>query len=145
MLNRNGYTLLETMIVLLTLSVFLIIAVPIHHQTQAHISFTNFYKQFEDDVLLTQQLAMNNQSFYDLIIRPEQKKYFLMDAVKEQKIIERNIPHALTVELQTLQIPIRFSSDGTIYSPGSFRIKTPDKTYKVVFPFGKSRCYMYEI
>lgn len=145
MLTKNGYTLLETMIVLLTLSVFLAIAVPIHRQTQDHTAFTNFYRQFEDDVLLTQQLSMNNQSFYDLMIMPAQKKYFLMDTKKEQKIIERDIPQGLMIDIQTLQLPIRFSSDGTIFNPGSFRIKTPNNTYKIVFPFGKSRCYMYEI
>ncbi|MFG6114353.1 competence type IV pilus minor pilin ComGD [Halobacillus sp. MO56] len=145
MLTKNGYTLLETMIVLLTLSILLAISVPLHHQIQDHTAFSNFYRQFEDDVLLTQQLSMNNQSFYDLMIIPSQKKYYLMDAKKEQKIIERDIPQALIIDLQTLLVPIRFSSDGTIFNPGSFRVKTPNKTYKIVFPFGKSRCYMYEI
>ncbi|GGC91612.1 hypothetical protein GCM10007216_22880 [Thalassobacillus devorans] len=145
MSTRNGYTLIETVIVLLTLSVVIAIAVPFHSKTVDALTFQTFYQQFEDDVLLTQQLSMTNQAFYDLMILPSQQKYFLLETKTERKVLERSIPDTIKLELQTLKVPVRFSSDGTIYSPGSMRIKTNSKSYRVVFPFGKSRCYMYEI
>ncbi|MFD1018733.1 competence type IV pilus minor pilin ComGD [Thalassobacillus hwangdonensis] len=143
--ERNGFTLLETMLVLFIMVIFLSIATPIHFSTKEQQETKLFLDQFRQDVLLLQKLSMIGPSRYHMIVAPSSLHYFIYNESDKKLVLLRNFPPRWSIDMMNMKSAIKFSTKGTIRTPRTFFIETTSRKYKVVFPFGKSRCYISEI
>ncbi|UOQ93725.1 prepilin-type N-terminal cleavage/methylation domain-containing protein [Halobacillus shinanisalinarum] len=142
--KQGGYTFSEVIIVLVALSVLLAIAAPLNSEVVSSVKITHYIEQLENDILLAQQLSMQHESHYWIMIRPENNDYYLYDYSSRKSVFHRKLPEKWSIRLTTLQSPIRFNTSGTIQNPGTMVLKTPESSYKITFPFGKSRVTIHE-
>lgn len=143
--ERNGFTLPETMFVLFLMVTLLSIATPIHSSTKEQLETKLFFDQFRQDVLLLQKLSMIGPSRYYMILAPSSLHYFIYNETEKKPVLMRNFPPRWSIDMMNMKSAIKFSTKGTIRTPRTFFIETNSSKYKVVFPFGKARCYISEI
>ncbi|WP_179134036.1 competence type IV pilus minor pilin ComGD [Halobacillus massiliensis] len=138
-MNNKGYTLSEVILVLTIFSIFLLLTAPLpaklHSKTEADL----YLEQLKSDLLLAQQLTMQDHPRYWIMIRPSSNEYYLYDGQARKSVFIRTFPPDWTIQLQSLSVPIRFNTAGTLERPGTMFISTSSNRYKITFPFGKSR------
>ncbi|MCP3030301.1 type II secretion system GspH family protein [Halobacillus sp. A1] len=142
--NQKGYTLSEMIVVLTAISCLLLLFFPLQSSLAEEVKKRYFIEQFENDLLLAQQLTIQNHPNYWLMINSSSNHYYLYDSRNRETIFERYFPDNWSIQLQSLTTPIRFNSTGTLYNPGTMKITTPRKELKITFPFGKSRVKIVE-
>ncbi|WP_226582995.1 competence type IV pilus minor pilin ComGD [Halobacillus litoralis] len=143
--SLNGYTLTETVIVLLCWAVMIGCFIPIQHSTYQNTQSSYFLRQFREDILTTQHLSMNDHVFYSLRFHQDSNQYLLYDAANRQTVFTRKLPDLWRIQMLTLDPIVKFNQNGVITKPGSMMIITPAKTYKIIFPFGVSRIRIEEV
>lgn len=137
MKSNKGFTLIELLFVLVIVSIISLLVLPSMFHTLTKQETNHFLQTFESDVFLTQ-----NQSLYTLTndrILLEKNYYIVRN---DGKNILRSNPHHL--ELSSPTTRIRFSMNGTIVDPTTYRFKDQHGIYRIVFPFGKGRFYIDE-
>ncbi|WP_158633984.1 competence type IV pilus minor pilin ComGD [Radiobacillus deserti] len=140
--DESGFTLLETLIVLgITSSLIVISSASLLHWKQSYEA-NQFFDVFKSDILFLQQIAMDSGDYYYLFIQPDENAYEIRKGGYGKVIRRRLFPKSWSVQLLTLSMPLSFTPHGQIRNPGSFLILTKEKTYKIVFPFGKGRGYV---
>ncbi|GGF08087.1 hypothetical protein GCM10010954_03180 [Halobacillus andaensis] len=137
--HQKGYTLIEVILVLTAFTLLLLLFTPLQQRTVSKLETEHYLEQFEEDMLLAQQLTMADHPNYWIMVRPVQNDYYLYDYQNKETVYHRKFPHDWEVSLQSLTSPIRFNSSGTMQSPGTMTLKTGYTNYKITFPFGKSR------
>ncbi|GGM31641.1 competence protein ComG [Paraliobacillus quinghaiensis] len=142
--NQKGFTLIEILIVLSTLSILLVIGASLQTNTYDTYQLNRWYQLFESDVLYMQQQTLLKRNNLYLIIKPDTKSYEIRQGGRGKVLVERQIPHNWEVKLYTLSMPLSFSIQGTIKEPGMFLIIIDDKEFAIYFPFGKGRSYIVE-
>lgn len=135
--KRNGFTLVELLIVLLIVSIVTIFILPSMFKTITKQETNHFFETFSSDVLYIQ-----NKSLYTdeaLRIFPRKTHYYILSP-KDEPII-REFPHELyLINHQSPQI--FFSTNGTVQHPNTYSFKDGNELYRIVFPFGKGRHYI---
>lgn len=142
--NEQAYTLLEMLIVLTIWSVGISLTVTGGMKVWNQHQYNMFINQFSTDILYLQQQTMTKREELRLFLYPQHSKYEIREGGLANVLIKRKIPKEITVELLTLTNTIRFDKLGRIVEPGSLLIKLNDAEYKLTFPFGKGRFYVYE-
>ncbi|QAS54205.1 competence type IV pilus minor pilin ComGD [Halobacillus litoralis] len=137
--NYKGYTFTEMIIVLLCWSVLLSSIMPLHHRTSQQVQASLFIQQFQEDVLLIQQLTMQKHAYHMLLFEEETNEYKLYDAKNKENIFIRKLPDQWRIKMLTLKTVIQFNQRGMINQAGTMRIETPRTIYRITFPFGTSR------
>ncbi|MBA2173610.1 competence protein ComG [Halobacillus locisalis] len=117
----------------------MLIISPIQHNIISSIKAEHFLEQFQSDLLLTQQLTMQDHGSYYLLFQKQTNDYTLYDGESNQTMFHRPLPKDWSYQMNTTRSPIRFNRNGTIRHPGTMRFYSPDRSYKVTFPFGISR------
>ncbi|WP_370551062.1 competence type IV pilus minor pilin ComGD [Halobacillus sp. GSS1] len=143
--ERNGYTFTEMVIVLLCWSILLSCFIPLQYRTYQKLEADLTLQQLKEDLLLTQHLSMNDHVYYTLNFDQESGGYVLYDTKERKPIFTRKLPEQWAMRLTTLQPTVRFNQKGIIQKAGTMYLYAPNKTYKIVFPFGSSRLRIEEI
>ncbi|WLR46281.1 competence type IV pilus minor pilin ComGD [Halobacillus litoralis] len=143
--ERNGYTFTEMVIVLLCWSILLSCFIPLQYRTFQELEANLILQQLKEDLLLTQHLSMNEHVYYTLNFDEEAGGYVLYDTKERKTIFTRKLPEKWVMLLTTLQPTVRFNQKGIIQRAGTMYLYAPNKTYKIVFPFGSSRLRIEEI
>lgn len=143
--HNQGFTLPETLLVIMVWMVLVLILSPLHHTTMESIESKQFFNQFESDLLLAQQLTMQKHDGYHILFRKSKNDYILYDRSVKQTVFVRTLPKDWSYQMNTMTSTIRFKRSGTIRHPGTMRFYTPEETYKVTFPFGTSRVKIDEL
>ncbi|WP_173916158.1 competence protein ComG [Halobacillus sp. Marseille-Q1614] len=138
-MNDRGYTLSEVVLVLTMITTLLLLAAPTPVKIYKNTQTSLHLNQLKSDLLLAQQLTMQDHPNYWIMIRPASQDYYLYDYKKKEALFTRSFPSDWTIELQSLSMPLRFNSSGTLERPGTMKIVTSSTSYKITFPFGKSR------
>lgn len=103
-----------------------------------------FMKQFRSDVLWAQQETMTSRKYISILFVPKRNEYQILKN-RSYLIAIRKLPDDWEVSFSyTLNRHIRFDINGSILEAGSLQFKTPDKDFRVIFPFGKARFYVLE-
>ncbi|SHN12053.1 competence type IV pilus minor pilin ComGD [Gracilibacillus kekensis] len=139
--NQSGFTLIELLIALALTSLLLTISYSASLKTYDSIQYHQFIEEFDQDLLYLQQLAMTKKENYYLHFERENNRYLIRKGGLGSKILVRNYPSDWQIELDTLKMPIKFSSKGNFSDPGTMKIKTKTSVYFITCPFGKGRCY----
>ncbi|MGM0874244.1 MAG: competence type IV pilus minor pilin ComGD [Bacillota bacterium] len=138
-LHKNGFTLLESMIVLSIVSIMSLVLitniVPIYHKKVIE----TFLNQFEKDVLHAQQYAIVNEKLVYVLFLADQNQYMIEANEPEGPLLIRNYHSQVNLEEATLTNRVTFNSNGSIQKSGTMFISYKNSTYKVVFYLGKGR------
>ncbi|ELK46231.1 competence type IV pilus minor pilin ComGD [Halobacillus sp. ACCC02827] len=137
--SQSGYTFTETVLVLLSWSILLLCIAPLHHHTLHHVQEKLFLQQFQEDVLLSQQLTQYKHPYFTLYFYETNNQYALYDSKEKRMVFQRTLPADWRINMLTLKPQVKFNQRGIIQSPGTMKFTSRDTSYKVTFPFGTSR------
>lgn len=145
MKKNNGFTLIEVIFVLGVLTVLLLLSAPIKVSILDNKEEQQFLTTLENDLLYMQSISFRSTDHIWMKIQPD--SYTIFSSVYNSKtLLRRNIPTNWTIDLRTIQGGvISFNRYGTIREPGTIHLSTNKSTYRIVFPFGKGRCYIEKI
>ncbi|MCM3669617.1 type II secretion system GspH family protein [Mesobacillus maritimus] len=143
--NNNGFTLIETLIVL---SAFLVISfspVLIFKPSQQLLESQSFLAQLQSDLLYAQQYAISHQVEVSVHIAHESNYYYIRTKPTSPALIERTYPATIRIQPDTLrQLYFQYMPDGNINRFGSFVIEVGPKRYRLMLLLGKGRFYVIE-
>ncbi|RAS88716.1 hypothetical protein A4U60_02600 [Priestia endophytica] len=140
---ERGFTLLETVIVLLMLHIVILIFVFSFHYLIMTYNEQAFFDRFQKDVLYAQQLAIHRQIPTAIKFFPEDHKYQI---TAKGKVISQTFYHKdVSIYFKTLRPPITFATTGNISRPGTLHVTFQKKVYAVVFLLGRGRMYINEV
>ncbi|NWQ40009.1 type II secretion system protein [Bacillus sp. EB106-08-02-XG196] len=140
--NQNGFTLIESLIVL---SIFLIISsiTVFSIKPQYQIATTkSFISQLKADLFYGQQYAIANQTEVSVIFIENEHTYVIAAGVNS--IVERNYSPRVTVGQGTIPLYFKYNRNGNVDRFGTIFIRTPQEDYKLTLLIGKGRFYVLE-
>ncbi|MYL41782.1 prepilin-type N-terminal cleavage/methylation domain-containing protein [Virgibacillus massiliensis] len=132
--KRNGFSLIEMLVVLSIVMVLLGISVPPALSILEELESQYVLQTFETDVMKIQHMSAIHQSRIRIFLYEDKYAILHNSAIK----ITRLLPTGWKID-STISRNIEFERNGNIKQPRTFYIQAPNKTYKVVFPFGKGR------
>jgi len=142
--KSNGFTLIETLIVL---SAFLIMSFssvlllkPTHHFLQSQV----FFSQLKSDLYFAQQYAIAHQEEVSVHIMPESNYYYVRTRFNGPIIIERTYSPEIKVREGSLKLFFQFMADGNTNKFGTFFIEVGNKRYRMTLLIGRGRFYVVE-
>ncbi|MFC7370415.1 competence type IV pilus minor pilin ComGD [Fictibacillus iocasae] len=139
--NRNGYTFIEMMIVLLVVSIFLGAGVFSLRTFYETVQTRSFLKSLKKDLYFTQQTAVSTESFVSLVFH-QGHTYIIRDGVKSLKKV--TYPDHVSVEPYSMPLTITYNGRGNISQGGTLVIRANQKRFHLVFQLGKGRFYIDE-
>ncbi|MGJ9456958.1 competence type IV pilus minor pilin ComGD [Oceanobacillus sp. CF4.6] len=139
--NCNGFTLLEVLFVLTSLSVILLLFPTINLDAIEKQQEKQFLETFQFDVLYVQSLSTLNTD-EKVFIRLYKDHYKILQGTKKT-IAERFYPSGLLIDPRG-NADIIFNENGTFLYPRTIKITTKHAVYDAVFQLGKGRFYIAE-
>ncbi|SEM28023.1 competence protein ComGD [Mesobacillus persicus] len=142
--QKNGFTLIETLIVL---SAFLVMSLassmllkPTYNLLDSHL----FFSQLKSDLFLAQQHAISHQEEVTIHIMPESNYYYIRTRFNGPMLVERKYSPNVKVREGTLNLYFQFLPDGNTNRFGSFYIEIGNKLYRMTVLIGRGRFYVVE-
>src|SRR5690625_1911197 len=134
--NKNGFTLLELLVVLAIWSLLLLLVTPINFSLMEKKQVQYFFETFAYDILYTQNLSTTTKDYVQLNLYED--RYTIRRGYKGEILLTRNIPANWVIKAKVFHT-ISFDDKGRIRMPGTFFIQTKHDEYAIVFHFGKGR------
>ncbi|WP_121642896.1 competence type IV pilus minor pilin ComGD [Bacillus vallismortis] len=117
-LKEEGFTLLESLLVLSLASILLIAVFTALPPVYGNTAVRQAVWQLKSDILLAQQTAMSSHQRTKILFH--RKEYQL---VTDAMVIERSYPTGLSIELLTLKDRLEFNEKGHPNTGGKLRVK----------------------
>ncbi|MBG9768797.1 competence type IV pilus minor pilin ComGD [Bacillus vallismortis] len=117
-LKEEGFTLLESLLVLSLASILLIAVFTALPPVYGNTAVRQAAWQLKSDILLAQQTAMSSHQRTKILVH--RKEYQL---VTDETVIERSYPTGLSIELLTLKDRLEFNEKGHPNTGGKLRVK----------------------
>ncbi len=136
-LEEEGYSLFELMIVITIIGCMLLIILPSFTPISQSNEVDHFLKQLEEDLYLTQTMALSRGAPMYLDITYSRHYYRIY--MGSSRILQRNYSDNMLVEGGTTETTIHFNPNGNIRNPGTLYISTNKGRYKLTFQLGKGR------
>ncbi|MFZ3577851.1 competence type IV pilus minor pilin ComGD [Virgibacillus sp. DJP39] len=143
MQTKNGFTLLEMILVLGVVSALLLLSTPVMVSLLENQKDEQFLTTFENDVLYMQSISYLSKDYIGIKIYSD--NYTILEGHTNTILKRRAIPPGWSFDLRTLKELISFNQNGTIRQSGTIYLTTTNNSYKIVFPPGKGRCYIEKI
>ncbi|WP_430785290.1 competence type IV pilus minor pilin ComGD [Virgibacillus flavescens] len=141
MQNKNGFTLIEMILVLGVLAVCILLSPPIKTSIIDNQKEKQFLTTFENDLLFMQSISYLSAENFRMEIKTD--TYVIIGRHQGDLFLSRSIPKGWVINRRTIQSGIiSFNQNGTIRQPGTIQLVTKRSTYTIVFPLGKGRCYI---
>jgi len=136
--NKNGFTLVEMLMVLGIVSILILLIPPINTESLKRQQDEQFLETFQFDVLYVQNMSnlIHNENVF---IRIYKDSYKILKNNNET-IAERPYPFGISINPGGYT-DIRFKENGTMLYPRTILITTRHEVYKAVFQLGKGRFY----
>lgn len=139
--SSKGYTLPETIIVLLLLSV--LAGVPFIHFASAYESTRedHFVQQLQADLVYSQHYAYTHNTSTRLDWKEEEGYYAISGNDRSEPLIRRTIPEgffsptASKLQFHTLS----YTGKGNIKKAGTISLHGPSRSYRFIFQIGRGR------
>ncbi len=139
--RKNGFTLLEVLIVLLIWAVLVLLVVPINFTHIEKQRERYFFETLAFDILYTQNISTTTKEYVQLNLYED--RYTIRKGYRGEVLLTRSIPPDWVIKAKVFHT-ISFDDKGRIRKPGNFMIQTKNHEYTVVFPFGKGRYHIVE-
>ncbi|MGM2833411.1 comG operon protein ComGD, partial [Bacillus cereus group sp. Bce025] len=138
-MKQKGFTLLEMLLVLFAISV-LSMATYFHvHSLYEKQKIEQFLRQFSNDILYMQQLAINRQKHYTLRWHKDRHMYYIGESSTDHSIIKREYDIDIQLYLNTFPNPMTYNPSGNINRGGTILLSYRSYKYEIVFQLGRGR------
>lgn len=139
--RRNGFTLIETLIVLMIFSVLSLTATISFKPVEEELIAEQFFDQLQKDILYAQQHAVMIRVPCTLLFDENETGYRIREgrANVTQDLIKRRLPEGMKLITDTLGLKVSFLANGNISASGKIRVVYRQHTYKITFYLGKGR------
>lgn len=137
-MERNGFTLIEMLLVLTVLSILISLALPAHSSSLTKQQENQFIEVLQNDVLLIQNQA-SITSKERMYIRFYDDHYLVLHG-RNPSYAKRDYPDGWS--LLTSNRILEFHLNGTVLSPRTFIMHSKKERIALVFPLGKGRFYI---
>src|SRR5699024_2912584 len=140
MIAKNGFTLLEILVVLSILSVLILLSTPFNANMLEAKRENEFFKLLKSDMLYAQSLASATDSdvLVSMSFDAENNRYSI---IRDRTVQKRSFPDDWILDQDYI---FYFNQKGTVLNPYTLNLKTSNARYQIVFPFGKGRGYIEE-
>ncbi|MEH7309264.1 competence type IV pilus minor pilin ComGD [Neobacillus drentensis] len=142
--NQNGFTLIES---LLVLSIFMIISsITVFSLKPQHSVLEDeaFLTQLKADLYYSQQYAISHQHEVSVVFLPAQYRYYMLLRPDLPPIVMRNYSTNIYLTEGSIPLYFKFLNDGNVNQFGTFLIQTKNKNYQMTVLIGKGRFYVKE-
>ena len=96
-------------------------------------------KQFSNDILYMQQLAINRQKHYTLRWHKDRHMYYIGESSTDLSIIKREYDSDIQLDLNTFPNPMTYNPSGNINRGGTILLSYRSYKYEIVFQLGRGR------
>ncbi|MCU5703569.1 comG operon protein ComGD [Bacillus wiedmannii] len=138
-MKQKGFTLLEMLLVLFTISVLSMVMYYNVHSLYEKRKIEQFLRQFSNDILYMQQLAINRQKHYTLRWYKDRHMYYIGESSTNLAIIKREYDSDIQIDLNTFPNPMTYNPSGNINRGGTILLSYRSYKYEVVFQLGRGR------
>lgn len=144
-MKQNGFTFLEMLLVLSIISILSIVTyfnvAPLYERQKVE----RFFRQFSQDILYMQQLAINHRNLYMLRWVPEKHMYSIWESGDARALMLREYERDIKVDLNTFPNPMTYNANGNINQGGTILLFYRARTYEIVFQLGRGRFTYREV
>ncbi|MDA1589339.1 MULTISPECIES: comG operon protein ComGD [unclassified Bacillus cereus group] len=141
-MKQKGFTLLEMLLVLFAISVLSMVTYFHVHSLYEKQKIEQFLRQFSNDILYMQQLAINRQKHYTLRWHKDRQMYYIGESSTDHSIIKREYDSDIQLDLNTFPNPMTYNPSGNINRGGTILLSYRSYKYEIVFQLGRGR-FMY--
>ncbi|PEC84577.1 competence protein ComG [Bacillus cereus] len=138
-MKQKGFTLLEMLLVLFAISVLSIVTYYNVHSLYEKQKIEQFLRQFSNDILYMQQLAINRQKHYTLRWHKDRHMYYIGESSTNLSIIKREYDSDIQIDLNTFPNPMTYNPSGNINRGGTILLSYRSYKYDIVFQLGRGR------
>ncbi|HDR4420448.1 TPA: type II secretion system protein [Bacillus cereus] len=138
-MKQKGFTLLEMLLVLFTISVLSMVTYFNIHSLYEKQKVEQFLRQFSNDILYMQQLAINRQKHYTLRWYKDRQTYYIGELSTNLTIIKREYDSDIQIDLNTFPNPMTYNPSGNINRGGTVLLSYRSYKYEIVFQLGRGR------
>ncbi|MGR6009766.1 comG operon protein ComGD [Bacillus cereus] len=138
-MKQKGFTLLEMLLVLFAISVLSMVTYFHVHSLYEKQKIEQFLRQFSNDILYMQQLAINRQKHYTLRWHKDRHMYYIGESSTNLAIIKREYDSDMQIDLNTFPNPMTYNPNGNINRGGTILLSYRSYKYEIVFQLGRGR------
>ena len=138
-MKQEGFTLLEMLLVLFAISVLSMVTYYNVHSLYEKQKIEQFLRQFSNDILYMQQLAINRQKHYTLRWYKDRHTYYIGELSENLTIIKREYDSDIQIDLNTFPNPMTYNPSGNINRGGTILLSYRSYKYEIVFQLGRGR------
>ena len=138
-MKQKGFTLLEILLVLFAISVLSMVTYVNVHSLYEKQKIEQFLRQFSNDILYMQQLAINRQKHYTLRWHKDRHMYYIGESSTDLSIIKREYDSDIQLDLNTFPNPMTYNPSGNINRGGTILLSYRSYKYEIVFQLGRGR------
>ncbi|PEU94406.1 competence protein ComG [Bacillus anthracis] len=138
-MKQKGFTLLEILLVLFAISVLSMVTYFNVHSLYEKQKIEQFLRQFSNDILYMQQLAINRQKHYTLRWHKDRHMYYIGESSTDFSIIKREYDGDIQFDLNTFPNPMTYNPSGNINRGGTILLSYRSYKYEIVFQLGRGR------
>ena len=138
-MKQQGFTLLEMLLVLFAISILSMVTYFNVRSLYEKQKIEQFLRQFSNDILYMQQLAINRQKHYTLRWHKDRHMYYIGDSSTNLSIIKREYDSDVQIDLNTFPNPMTYNPSGNINRGGTILLSYRSYKYEVVFQLGRGR------
>ncbi|MBH0348872.1 MULTISPECIES: comG operon protein ComGD [Bacillus] len=138
-MKQKGFTLLEMLLVLFAISVLSMVTYFNVYSLYEKQKIEQFLRQFSNDILYMQQLAINRQKHYTLRWHKDRHMYYIGESSTDLSIIKREYDSDIQLDLNTFPNPMTYNPSGNINRGGTILLSYQSYKYEIVFQLGRGR------
>ncbi|MDA2616427.1 comG operon protein ComGD [Bacillus cereus] len=138
-MKQKGFTLLEMLLVLFAISVLSMVTYFNVDSLYEKQKIEQFLRQFSNDILYMQQLAINRQKHYTLRWHKDRHMYYIGESSTDLSIIKREYDSDIQLDLNTFPNPMTYNPSGNINRGGTILLSYRSYKYEIVFQLGRGR------
>ncbi|KOS26105.1 competence protein ComG [Bacillus anthracis] len=138
-MKQKGFTLLEMLLVLFAISVLSMVTYFNVQSLNEKQKIEQFLRQFSNDILYMQQLAINRQKHYTLRWHKDRHMYYIGESSTDLSIIKREYDSDIQLDLNTFPNPMTYNPSGNINRGGTILLSYRSYKYEIVFQLGRGR------
>ncbi|HDR7791969.1 TPA: type II secretion system protein [Bacillus luti] len=138
-MKQKGFTLLEMLLVLFAISILSLVTYFNIHSLYERQKVEQFLRQFSNDILYMQQVAINRQKHYTLRWYKGRNMYYIGESGTNHFIVKRVYDNDIQIDLHTFPNPMTYNPKGNINRGGTVLLSYRSYKYEIVFQLGRGR------
>lgn len=137
--KESGFTLLETMFVLVIVIILFIIVPPLMHNVVRNMETKHFLTQFQEDILYAQQYAITNSIPLRFNYYSSLEEYRIRE-FNGTTVINRKLPEYVNLQWRNYY-QFDIYSNGNLSDFGTLHFTIYDRSFSLIFNIRSGRFY----